>query len=116
MAASQSHCRPLMSNARPHANAAPIRSRHLVLPARQLCGCAPWRASGKLRRGDGSGGPLAAFEALVPPMPGLLIDKLCNPFLREAAPTGLLPEAVLGAVRHVRKRTGGLWVGGRVKA
>jgi hypothetical protein len=49
-------------------------------------------------------------------MPGLPINKLCNAFLPDAAPSGLLPEAVLGAVRQARKRTGGLWVGGRVNA
>jgi len=49
-------------------------------------------------------------------MPGLLIDKLCNAFLPDAAPSGHLPEAVPGAVRQAHKRTRGLWVGGRVNA
>ena len=49
-------------------------------------------------------------------MPGMLIDRLCNAFLPDAAPSGLLPEAVLGAVHQARKGTGGLWVGGRVNA
>jgi hypothetical protein len=43
-------------------------------------------------------------------MPGLLIDKLCNAFLPDAAPSGHLPEAVPGAVRQAHKRTGGLIV------
>jgi hypothetical protein len=46
----------------------------------------------------------------------LLIDKLCNALLPDAASSGLLPAMVAGTVEAARKHLGGLWVGGRVKA
>lgn len=59
---------------------------------------------------------LMCQQAPNPSMHVLLIDKLCNAFLPDAAPSEALPGVALGVVHRARKQLGGLWVGGRVKA
>ena len=49
-------------------------------------------------------------------MHALLIDKLCNALLPDAAPSALASGVAQGAVDNARERYGGLWVGGRVTA
>ena len=49
-------------------------------------------------------------------MQEVLFDKLCNALIADAEPSWVLSAMSLGAIYRARKRYGGLWVGGRVKA
>lgn len=46
----------------------------------------------------------------------LLIDKMCNALLPDAAPSGLFSGVASATAGHMHEPLGGLWVGGRVQA
>ena len=44
------------------------------------------------------------------------LGKVCNAFIPNAVPSGLVTGPALRAVERVSRKTGGLWVGGRLVA
>jgi hypothetical protein len=74
-------------------------------------------ATGQSRPDSGSTGSVAAnVKRRVAFMHGLLIDKMCNALLPDAAPSGLCSGAASATAGHMHERLSGLWVGGRVQA